>query len=98
MVEMVGGRYTYLSTVEPDDLVDGLVKQCQILTTKHNDKELTGGKGQQSTTAWPCGSVLTYIGGKVIWLSRNWKYPLILCVLLAGLACFWLVSVQHTVL
>ena len=47
MVKMVGGRYTYLSTIEPNSLVDDLVKQCQILTTKHSGKELTGGKRQR---------------------------------------------------
>ena len=72
MVEMVGGRYTYLSTVEPSALVDGLVKQCLLLTIKHSGKELTGGKGQR-------GSPWTFLG-KVSWLSRNWKYFLIVCI------------------
>ena len=72
MVEMVGGRYTYLSTVEPYALVDGLVKQCRFLTTKHSGKELTGGKGQR-------GSPRTSLE-KVSWLSRNGKYLLIMCI------------------
>ena len=76
MVKMVGGRYTYLSTVKPNALVDGLVKQCEILTTKYSGKEvisrkeLIGGKGQQNIT----GSELNSKRGKVSWLSRNWKY------------------------
>ena len=72
MIKMVGGRYTYLSTVEPNALVDGLVKQCLFLTAKHSDKELTGGKGQRDSP-W------TFLG-KVSWLSRNWKYLLIVCI------------------
>ena len=65
MVEMVGGRYTYLSTVKPDALVDGLVKQCRFLTTKHGGKEIVRGKGQQSTIVqYRGGSVLTLIWRK----------------------------------
>ena len=93
MVEMVGGRYTYLSTVKPNALVDGLVKQCQILITKHSGKELIG--GQRKTSALSrYGSVLTSIKRKVSWLSINWKYLLIMCALLACLVD----AVQHTML
>ena len=78
MVEMVGGRYTYLSTVKPDALVDGLVKQCRFLTTRHSDKEIIRGKRQQSTIVqYRDGSVLTLIWGKGNWLGRILKYCLI---------------------
>ena len=82
MVEMVGGRYTYLSTVEPNALVNGLVKQCKFLAT--NGKELIRGQGQRKTTTL---SKLTSMKRKVSWLSRNWKYILLVSVLL--LVCGW---------
>ena len=88
MVEKVGRRYTYLSTVEPDALVDGLVEQCQNLTTKHSGKGLIKGKGQRKTSASSrYGSVLTSMGRKVSWLSIDWKYILLVSALL--LVCGW---------
>ena len=57
IVKMVGGRYTYLSTIEPNALVNGLVKQCRFLTTRHSGKELTGGKRQRSSPRTSLGKV-----------------------------------------
>ena len=84
MVEMVGGRYTYLSTVKPNALVDGLVKQCQILITKHNGKELTGGKRQRGSPQTSLGKVSLL----KLEISFNSVCPLSWLV--------WLLSVQHT--
>ena len=99
MVEMVGGRYTYLSTVKPDALVDGLVKQCQILITKHNGKEIIRGKGQQSTIVQYRGdSVLTLIWGKGNWLGRILKYCLIARLPFACWLMSLYVSGQHPML
>ena len=45
LYEMVGGRYTYLSTAEPNVFMDRLVKHCNFLIARNTDKAWSGRSG-----------------------------------------------------
>ena len=69
MLEMAGGRYTYLSTNEPNAFVDRLVEHCHYLTTKTTVKRVEARKPFYVSIKSILSSVLS-----TIWRNRYGIY------------------------
>ena len=82
LYEMAGGRYTYLSTAEPNVFMDRLVKHCNFLIARN--KKLIGWSGKLDAQPIP-DSVVSHIWikiliAKITKLGTFRKYSLIDCV------------------
>ena len=79
LCEMVGGRYTYLSTAEPNVFMDRLVEHCHSLIASNTDKGWSGWSGLRDVQPIH-GSVNLLAKSTTTRLGRFLKYSLIDCV------------------
>ena len=81
LCDMVGGRYTYLSTAEPNVFMDCLVKHCHFLIARNTDKEFSGWSGLRDVQPIPDSVVSPiwrkHLLAKVTKLGRFLKCSLI---------------------